>query len=113
MSHVTDILLCTAIEDGGKVTDDHPNVDALSAWLVEEYGEANALKKMDQLATGGKVMQCDVFGVAVNYCDIKELVRQFKLVLWEYPESAQLLVKDEDWDAFVMHSAQEEPNALP
>jgi len=105
MSHVTDILLCTAIDDGGQMEDEHPNADRLTAWLVTQYGPANALKKLDHIAGGGKAMQCDVFGVAVNYCDIEELVRQFKAIGWESPECAQLLVKDEQWDAFVMHGA--------
>ena len=105
MSHVTDILLCTAIEDGGTGQDEHPNADALSDWLVDEYGEANMLKRIDKIARGGKVMQADVFGVAVNYCDIDGLVAKFKAIEWEHRESAQLLVKDENWGAFRIYEA--------
>lgn len=105
MSHVTDILLCTAINDGETGEYDHPNADALSGWLADEYGELNVLKRIDKFAGGGKVMQTDVFGVAVNYCDIDELVAKFRAIEWENRESAQLLVKDEDWDGFCIYEA--------
>ena len=103
MSHVTDILLCTAMEDGAQREDKHPNADQLSAWLVERHGPSSALKRLDQLAKGGKVMQADVFGVAVNGCNIEGLVEVFKAVPWEHPESAQLLLKDEAWDGFRLY----------
>ena len=105
MSHVTNILLCTAIDDGRTGKDEHPNANALSAWLIDEYGDANALKKLDHMATGGKAMQADVFGVAVNYCNIDGLVAKFMSIPWERRESAQLMVKDEDWDGFRTYEA--------
>ena len=105
MSVVTDILLCTAIDDGAPAEDKRPNADALSAWLVQRHGPACELKKLDGYAGGNKAMQCDVFGVAVNYCDTDELVAAFRAVKWQYPESAQLLVKEEDWDAFRLFTA--------
>jgi hypothetical protein len=99
MSVVTDILLCTALYDGGG-DDEHPNADALSAWLVGRHGPLCALHQLDQLAHGNKAMQADVFGVAVNYCDIDGLVAAFRSIKWERPDSAQLLLKHEDWSAF-------------
>ena len=105
MSHVTDILLCAFVDDGATKEDGRTNADELSAWLVDEYGGANTLKRLDGIATGGKAMQADVFGVAVNYCDIDGLVAKFRTIKWERPESAQLLVKDEDWDGFRVYEA--------
>lgn len=103
MSHVTDILLLTALHDGGR-DDEHPNADALSAWLVEHHGPACSLKQLDQHADGNKRMQADVFGVALQSCNIGALVSQFRAIPWESPESVQLLLKDECWDAFIIYS---------
>lgn len=106
MSHVTDILLCTAIEDGGHEQDEHPNADALSAWLADQYGEVNTLKRLDRVALGEKTMGSDVFGVAINDCNINDLVAKFKSIPWEHPESAQLMIRDEDWESFHVYEAQ-------
>ena len=108
MSVVTDILLCTQIQDGGHQDDDHPNAGALNRWLVQRYGEACALKRLDIHARGNKAMQADVYGVAVNCCNTDELVGAFRAIPWDDPESAQLLVKEEDWPAFRVFSAVEE-----
>ena len=99
MSVVTDILLCTAIADGGS-EDEHPNADALSAWLVSKYGPACALQKLDGHAGGNKAMQADVFGAAVNHCSVDDLLSAFRAVPWEYPETALLLLQHENWDRF-------------
>ena len=100
MSEVTDILLCTAICDGSAVDDEHPSADRLSAWLTQRHGPACALKKIDGYAGGNKAMQADVYGVAVNWCDVEGLVEAFLAIPWEHRESAQLLVKRENDEAF-------------
>lgn len=105
MSHVTDILLCTAIADGAKGTEEHPNADALSAHLAQRHGAACSLAKIDGHAGGNKAIQADVFAAAVDYCDIDALVAAFYAIPWESPECAQLMVKDENWDAFEVHLA--------
>jgi len=105
MSLVTDILLCTAIEDGAQADDQHPNAEALSAWLVQRHGPACQLKQLDGYAGGNKVMQADVFGAAVNYCDTEGLLSAFRAIPWQRPECAQLLVKEEHWDAFRLFTA--------
>lgn len=103
MSHVADILLLTMLEDGGsKSVKECPNADALSDWLAEHYNGCR-LVQFDGLAGGNKAMQANVFGTAINYCDIPALVAAFRAIKWEYPESAQLLVKDEHDDTFTMY----------
>ena len=104
MSHVTDIILLTAIDDGWTEESDNPNADLLSAWLVKNYGPANALKPLHQMATGGKAMQSNVFGVAVDFCEIPRLINKFNSIRWANPERVQLLVKDEYWESFRVYN---------
>ena len=106
MSHVTDILLCTGIDDGG-AEDEHPNADRLSEWLVSKHGAACKLVLVSDRAGGNKVMQADVFAVAVNHCSIPALIEAFRAIPWDYPEAVQLMVKDEHDDAFTIYTALE------
>lgn len=105
MSNVTDILLITAINDGGYggADDDSPNAEELSVFLVIQYGSKCVLRRLDHLAGGNRRMQADVFGVSVNYCDTEAVIEKFRSIAWEYPERAQLLVKEEDDDRFTVY----------
>ncbi len=103
MSHVADIIFMTSIDDGSNVEDSHPNADKLSAYLVRNHNGAY-LVKVDDHAGGNKAMQCDVFMAAINYLDIDEFVEWFHGIEWEYPESVQLLIKDEHDDQFSMYT---------
>ncbi len=105
MSHVTDILLCTSIDDGGISQDEHPNFHLFNDWLIGRYKRPIIFKQINQFAGGGKAMQCDVFCAAINFCDIPELVEHFRLINWEHPECAQLFIKDENDDKFVVFNA--------
>lgn len=109
MSHVTDIILTTALWDGSPDDSPYstPNADTLSAYLVAKYGPANALNEVSEGAGGGKAFQADGFMAAVNYCDIAELVATFRAIKWVYPESAQLFVKDEYEDKFRIYNADD------
>jgi hypothetical protein len=98
MSHVSDIILITAIEDGAAVESDHPNADRLSEYLRENH--KSSLIQVDGHAGGNKAVQADVFMAAINYLDIPAFVAAFKSVHWEIPECAQLLIKDEHDDRF-------------
>lgn len=102
MSHVADIILITSIEDGGENGNDHPNRDKLSAYLEKNHSGAT-LVKVDGHAGGRKAMQCDVFMAAINYMDIDGFVSWFGKIKWEYPESVQLLIKDENDDLFAVY----------
>ncbi len=102
MSHVTDIIFTTAIEDGAEIDYSHPNTDKLSAYLEKKHNGAT-LVKVDGHAGGRKAMQCDVFMAAINYMDIDAFVEWFNGIEWEYPESVQLLIKDECDDLFAVY----------
>jgi hypothetical protein len=99
MSHVTDIILVTAIEDGAEIEDGHPNADLLSKYLSERH-TGTTLVKVDGFAGGGKAMQCDVFAAAVNYLSMGDLVAAMNEVPWQAPENVQLMLKDEHDDTF-------------
>lgn len=98
MSQVTDIILVTAINDGG-AEDEHPNVDMLNGWLKARHRGAE-LVKIDHHAGGNKYMQCDLWAAAINYNDDDALIRDFPSVPWEAPEMAQLMIKREQDDRF-------------
>ncbi len=105
MSHVTDIILITFIDDGG-IEDAHPNVDLLNEYLTQHnHGQ---LIKVDGYAVGHKVMQCDVFLSAANFLYIDEFVKEFNKVPWEDPDSVQLLLKDEEDDRFTVYTPPSE-----
>lgn len=100
MSHITDILLCTAIDDGSTGKDMHPNADKLNEFVRDIHGNNNLFKKIELSFTKLRCLQSDVFVAAVNGCEIDKLITEFKSIKWQYPESAQILIKDEDDDRF-------------
>jgi len=102
MSHVTDIILMTSIDDGAGDREGHPNADKLSAY-IEKNHRGHTLVRVDCHAGGNKGMQCDVFMSAINHMDIEAFVAWFHGIEWERPESVQLLVKDEHDDRFTMY----------
>lgn len=101
MSHVTDIILVTGIEDGAKHQNEHPNADYVSEYLEKEHN--CKLNKVDQYAGGGKKVQCDVFMAAINYLNIPLFVEHFYSVKWSYPELVQLMIKDEHDEKFTIY----------
>lgn len=54
MTHITDIILITAIEDGSELGDSNPSTDKLSAYLEKNHN--GSLIKVDGYAGGGKAM---------------------------------------------------------
>lgn len=112
MSHVADIILVTALSDGcfeqfdrlpENPEERNVNADKVGKWLFDTY--RCRFVQVDGASGGNKCMQANVFLCAVNYLDILELVRVFRSVQWESPESAQLFIKDEHDDAFTVYSA--------
>lgn len=51
---------------------------------------------------GTKYLESIIFIGAYNYLDTVSFVKHLKLINWEYPESVQLIIKDEDEDRFEM-----------
>lgn len=99
MSHVTDIILSTTIDDGAELEGEHPNTDQLNMYLNENHNGCS-LVKADDKAGGGKAMQCDLFIAAINHLNIPDFLERFYQIAWEYPESVQLMLKDEHEDIF-------------
>src|SRR4051812_24923201 len=107
MSWVTDVLLTFNLEE--RMDDDFNELescqalDNINSWLDEhEQG------KLDDLSThvgsGGKAMQCHVYGGAFNFMEIDEFIGLVLSQPWKRPESVTLLTKDEEQDAFVVHN---------
>ena len=97
MSHVTDIIIVTMLDDGGG-EDCHPNVD-----LIAEKAGIWFEKASDKVG-GNKAMQADVFLAAVNCLDIDNFVSIFGSVKWEYPDCVQLFLKDEHENVFTVYN---------
>lgn len=110
MSHITDVILVTALGDGDSGENEereNPNVDRLNLWLAAQPLNAGLglLVKVNE-CTRGKALQCDVFVTAFNYLDIDKFVALFRSIPWEFPEQAQLMLKDENDDVFNSYLAQ-------
>jgi len=56
---------------------------------------ARPLKQVDDFASGGKAMQCNVYLAAVNYLNEDGFVAEFRRIRWLEPEHVQLLMKGE------------------
>ena len=95
MSWVADVILVTSLSD-----EDNNDLDA---WLLGEYPHRGRLVRVDDHAGGNKCMQARVSIGAYNHLYIEGLVNAFRAIRWEFPECAQLLIKDEDDDTFVAY----------
>lgn len=80
MSHVINLILATGLEEV-------PGHDARL--------EALGFVRVDQHAGGNKVMERNVWLAAFNHLDLEALAAQLGAIEWEWPESVQLLVRDQ------------------
>jgi hypothetical protein len=110
VSVVTDIILVTAIEDGG-FDGQHPNVDKMNEWFQARYRGAR-LVKVDQHGGGNKAMQCDVFMGAINFLDVDALLAAFKAIEWQQHESVQLMLKQEHEERFTAYQMDSRSSLL-
>lgn len=103
MSVVTDIILCFSLgEDrieGAKTVDDRfPLVDEINAWLMEDgRGE---LTRLNGHEGGGKGWQCEIFGGAFNYLDVRAFVKMIAALKWNRPHQVQLFIRGEEDEVF-------------
>ena len=93
MSQVTDIILITGIDDGGR-EDCHPNVNILTTETDVGF------VKVSDTTGGNKHMQADIFLSAMNYLDKDNFINIYRSIDWEYPECVQLYLKREYDDIF-------------
>ena len=104
MSSVTDIILIAMINDGSNDQDKskHPNADIISNYINQnhKYG----LVKIDPYAGDEKAMQCDIFMCATDGLDTAGLIELFNSIKWQDPDCVQLMLKDEQDDAFSIHT---------
>lgn len=100
MSHITDIILVTMIDDRDK--DSELNANKLSRFLFDNYNETPLVHVPRGISRRG--MQCDVFISTVNYLDIDRFMRLFYSIEWGWPNQLQLMIKDEHDDLFTVHN---------
>jgi hypothetical protein len=106
MSWVTDVLFTINLQE--RFDDDFNSLDScealdnINAWL-----EKNELGQFDDLSahvsSGGKAMQCHVYGGAFNFMDVDEFIALVLSQTWKVPESVMLLTKDEEQEVFTVH----------
>ena len=89
MSHVTNVILLTEIEES--MGNFKPILDMI------------ALLQVDAFAGGGNAMECDVYAGAFNCLEIDKLLEAFHSCTWENPESVQLLIRDQHDERFAVY----------
>ncbi|WP_432472848.1 hypothetical protein [Amphritea sp. HPY] len=105
MSSVTDIILISMINDGsnGQDKSKHPNADIISNYIRQNHHDCE-LVKVDPYAGDKKNMQCDIFMCTTDGLDTAGLIELFNSIKWQDPDCVQLMLKDEQDDAFLIHS---------
>jgi hypothetical protein len=111
MSTITDIILVTAIDDGGQFEDDHPNAEKLSQWLRDDHESSNVgLTIMpSRPIENGRAIQCDIFLAAVNHLHTEAFIAAFRAIEWQHPDCVQLMLKGEHDDLFTVYHCPERP----
>ena len=88
MSQITDVVVTTGIDDKG--------IESLQAFLAND--DMPLLKGVSEHSLGGKVMCTGVFIGAYNYLDCQGFKDAFLAAPWEYPESAVLVIYEDERD---------------
>lgn len=106
MSWVTDVLLCVNLEEkideDSNLSESCEALDNIKSWLEQhEMGKLDNLSK--HVVSGGKAMQCCVYGGAFDHLAITEFIAIVKAQQWKMPESLMLLTKDEEQEEFSIH----------
>ena len=97
MSRVTDILLIVSLEDAG--------IAPLQEALWRKCGFK--LNNVSFHAGGNKYMQREVWAAAVNYLDPAIVAAEVGKVSWEWPESVQMLVAEDEDEAMSLVDLKE------
>ena len=103
MSNVTDIILIAMIDDGISDNSNKPNADIINTYIKKNFHGCE-LVKVDPYAGDKKSMQCDIFMCAVNGLDTEELIEIFNSIHWQQPGCVQLMLKEQQEDAFSIHT---------
>lgn len=104
MSRVADVLLSVEIEDTSLA-------GAFSEWLRTEaprqepsdargVGFLKPLNENPEIWGGWKYPESYLWGGAMNHASIADIVKRFAQTPWSRPETAQLLIRDQEQGAF-------------
>ncbi len=102
MSKVTDIILITEIKDNiCGVPIIRTSIDVINDYLKGIYN-GQCLVQVDQHSGGRKATQADVFMASINRFDTVQFLNYLDTVVFESPDSVQLLIKEENQDSFAL-----------
>lgn len=106
MSHVTDIILVTFINDDGGRTGTPPVV-RINKWLRDEE-ENCELVRVDKTERKGYAIQCNIYVGCGNYMSEERFFHAVMGIAWQYPECVQLMMKREEEDQFTVFRVGDE-----
>lgn len=90
MSWVTDVLLCINLEERFRedcnFSESCGPIDNINAWL-QEHEQGNLDEISEHVFSGGKSMQCFVYGGAINYLAVDEFVKLVLSQNWKMPHA--------------------------
>jgi hypothetical protein len=110
MSWVTDVLLCINLEERFKddcsFSASCEALDNINLWL-RDHKQGKLDEISEHVFSGGKAMQCLVYGGAFNFLQTDEFIKVVLSQAWKMPQAVQLLIKQEEEAAFTMHTIDE------
>lgn len=92
MSHVTNIILTTMVDEEDAVKELNGK---LSVTAVCSSPRPVDLSRCPNTCGGNKYLECDIYLAAYNYFKLDNFLGAVRSVAWEYPEDVQLFVKDQ------------------
>ena len=102
MSKVTDVIILHGLSEEVEEDQMPPPILSLNKWLTEErYG---SLDRVDGWAGGNKAFQAFAWMGAFNYFHAKAFIEQVRAQEWEYRDSVQVLIKEEEEFRFTLYN---------
>lgn len=103
MRKLTDVILSTSVYDGvtENITGEPPNVDLFNEQLTVICG--TYLVRVDQHAASQNAMHCDLFIAVIEEHHFQAVLDEFYKIIWEVPESVQLMLKRENDEVFSIY----------
>jgi hypothetical protein len=90
MSRVTNCILAFHICENEEYM-----ISVINGWIAEKY-EGQKFVDISELCGGSKGMEQPTYAAAFNFFSIPALCDFIRMGNWEYPDSVQLIVCDED-----------------
>jgi len=92
MSHVTNLIVATAVGEKGIP---HINEYSMGA-VVFNLVDCDTDKLPRGWYGGTKMLECQLLIGAINYLDLNDFISYMRTIQFDFPESVQVIVKEED-----------------